>query len=209
MNYVKHQLRLPAVFGLFLSDRNGDRNTAAVVLRTLIYHLLAVDRLLLPILNELKESPVTDLRSIKFLETNLELLLSSMETKTIYIFLDGIDEIEDKERKYLMRIFLRLPDAGNVRLLISSRATADLKSQLSEFPQIVTNERNEDDIFSYVESEKDDLAGLFSIDITEAENILHPIVKRSEGNSRSSGSGFSRTLLMRSAKFQACFCTRA
>jgi Cdc6-like AAA superfamily ATPase len=190
MNYAKHHLKLPAVSGLFLSDRNGDRNTAAGVLRTLIYHLLELDRLLLPILDELKESPVTDLRSIKFLETNLELLLSSMETKTTYIFLDGIDELDDKERKHLMGIFLRLPEAANVRLLISSRATADLKSKLSELPQIITNERNEQDIYTYVENEKDDLAELFLIDIREAENILHPIVKRSEGNTISLGSGF-------------------
>src|SRR5436190_17952383 len=123
MSHARRQLlaKESAIYGLFLSDRNREKHTAVAILRTIICYLLEMDQRLLPILSELRKSNSHDLRSLDKLENIIRDLLSCTEIKSTYVIIDGIDEIDDKERRRLMQIILRLSSVS-FRLLISSRA---------------------------------------------------------------------------------------
>lgn len=166
---------------MFLSDRNKENQTATAVLRTVIYQILETDQTLLPIMNEVNQNSYPDLRALSKLEEMVSTLLQNTESKKVYMILDGLDEIDDKERGRLVPVILRFCDSGKFKLLVSSRALADLKDSFSSHPLITSNEHNQDDISLYVRSEQRGLEQLFHISQREAESILQPISERAKG----------------------------
>lgn len=181
--YSKVHLRAQksAVFAIFLSDRNRETQTATAVLRTIIYQILEADQTLLPIMNEVNQDSYSDLRMLSKLEDIVSDLLQNTESKKVYLFLDGLDEIDDKERVRLVPIILRFCDSGKFKLLVSSRALADIKASFSAYPLVTSNEHNQDDIGLYVRSEQRGLEQLFTISQREAEAIMQPITERAKG----------------------------
>lgn len=178
---VHFQAQTVAVFAMFLSDRNKENQTATTVLRTIIYQILEADQTLLPIINEVNQRSYTDLWTLSKLEEMVSTLLQNTESGKIYLILDGLDEIDDKERGRLVPIVLRFCDTGKLKLLVSSRALADLKASFSEYPLVTSNEHNQDDISLYVRSEQRGLEQLFLISQGEAESIMGPIAERAKG----------------------------
>lgn len=178
---VHFQAQTVAVFAMFLSDRNKENQTATTVLRTIIYQILEADQTLLPIINEVHQRSYTDLWTLSKLEEMVSTLLQNTESGKIYLILDGLDEIDDKERGRLVPIVLRFCDTGKFKLLVSSRALADLKASFSEYPLVTSNEHNQDDISLYVRSEQRGLEQLFLITQGEAESIMGPIAERAKG----------------------------
>ena len=132
-------------------------------------------------MNELNQNLYSDLRTLSKLEEVVSTLLQNTESKKVYLILDGLDEIDDKERGRLVPIVLRFCDTGKLKLLVSSRALADMKASFADHPLIISNEHNQHDIGSYVISEQRGLQRLFSISQGEAESILQPIAERAKG----------------------------
>ncbi|KAH0544732.1 hypothetical protein FGG08_001099 [Glutinoglossum americanum] len=183
MNHARVRL-LPtgsAVIGMFLSDRIRDKLAPTTVLRTLIYNILEADQLLLHVLDEIRDSPSSNFRSLQKLEDHIKDLLLKSEKLAFYLFLDGVDELDDQDRKKLMKILLRLSTDSSLKLLISCRPVADMEDLLSSCPQIVVNQNNEHDIETYIMSEQPALMDLFPIGGAEVEKILRPILLRAEG----------------------------
>lgn len=175
------QLQKFAVSAIFLSDRNKENQTATAILRTIIYQILDADQTLLPIMIEVNQRSYTDLWTLSKLEEMVSTLLQNTESEKVYLILDGLDEIDDKERGRLVPIFLRFCDTGKFKLLVSSRALADLKASFSEYPLVTSNEHNQGDIGLYVRSEQRGLEQLFLISQGEAESIMGPISERAKG----------------------------
>lgn len=170
-----------AVFAMLLSDRNKEIQTATAVLRTIIYQILESDQTLLPIMNEVNQNSCSDLRNLSKLEEMISNLLQNTESKKVYLILDGLDEIDDKERGRLVPMILRICNSGKLKLLVSGRALADMKIYFSDHPSITSNEHNQDDIGLYIRSEQRGLEQLFSIGQDEAESIMQPIAERAKG----------------------------
>jgi hypothetical protein len=183
MNHAKSQIHSAgsAVIGMFLSDRIRDRLTPTAFLRTLVYSILKADQLLLHTADELRELPSSNFRSLQKLEEYIEDLLFKSGIAAYYLFLDGIDELDDEDRKKLMKVLLQLSADSSLKLLVSCRPVADIQDILSACPQIIVNENNEPDIETYVASEQPALMNLFSLGDVEIKRILHPISRRAEG----------------------------
>jgi hypothetical protein len=183
MKHARSQLQSAgsAVIGMFLSDRIRDKLTPTIFLRTLAYRILEVDQFLLHTIDELRELPSSNFRSLQSLEEHVKDLLVKSTLPAYYLFLDGIDELDDEDRKRLMKILLRLSANGSLKLLISCRPAADIEDLLSACPQIVVNENNGPDIETYLMSERPALVDIFSLGDVEIEEILRPISRRAEG----------------------------
>jgi hypothetical protein len=75
----------------------------------------------------------------------------------ITIVTDGLDGIEEHSRKPLLEALLKLPDASNLRLLLSSRAEIDIAKILRNGAvSIKIDLHNEDDIRKSIECEGKD-----------------------------------------------------
>lgn len=146
-----------------------------------IYQILEADQTLLAIMNELNHNSYSDLRTLSKLEEIVTNLLQNTESRKVYLILDGLDEIDDKERVRIVSIVVRLCNAGKFKLLVSGRALADMKVSFSDHPFIISNEHNQDDIGLYVRSEQRRLEQLFLISHPEAESITQPIAERAKG----------------------------
>ena len=80
----------------------------------------------------------------------LEDLLNDLfrELPTTYVVVDGVDEVADVERSFLLKSLMRLE---NLKLLISSRAEYDITLFLaSQCERIKVHESNAQDISEYV-----------------------------------------------------------
>ncbi|KEZ46617.1 hypothetical protein SAPIO_CDS0441 [Scedosporium apiospermum] len=91
-----------------------------------------------------------------------DLLSRVLHDKPVFIFLDGLDELDEKRRgetkcreEILQDIFHVVDSCPLVRLLVSSRVESDLKRQLSakRTLQLRVHENNSDDIKKYVDLE--------------------------------------------------------
>ena len=85
--------------------------------------------------------------SSEFLEDLLNDL--SREMPTTYVIVDGVDEVADVERSFLLKSLMRLE---NLKLLISSRAEYEITLFLaSQCETIKVHESNAQDISEYVD----------------------------------------------------------
>lgn len=168
-------------FAIFLSDRNKETQTATAVLRTIVYQILEADQTLLPIMSELSQNSYSDLWTLSKLEEMVSNLLQNTELQKVFLILDGLDEIDDKDRGRLVPVVLRFCESGKFKLLVSSRELADMKTSFSGYPLITSNEHNQGDIGLYVRSEQQGLKQMFSITQEEADFIIQPIAERAKG----------------------------
>ena len=106
------------------------------------------NKALRPVLNHTYENNYRKLtNSSEFLEDLLNDLLR--ELPTTYLVVDGVDEIADVERSFLLKSVMRLE---NLKLMISSRAEYDITLFLaSQCQRIKVHERNAQDISEYVD----------------------------------------------------------
>lgn len=98
--------------------------------------------------------------SSDFVEYLLENLLK--ESPTTYFVVDGVDEVPEIERPFLLKSLLNLQKSQNLKLLISSRAEYDISLRLrSQCERLLVHENNLQDITDYVDHRINDwLSGL-------------------------------------------------
>ena len=88
--------------------------------------------------------------SSEFLEDLLKKMLK--ELPTTYFILDGVDEIAETERAFLLKSLMTLLECQNLKLLISSRAEYDITLYLrSHCEKLQVHESNSQDIIDYVD----------------------------------------------------------
>ena len=87
--------------------------------------------------------------SSEFVEDLLETLLK--ESPTTYFVVDGVDEVAEIERPFLLKSLMNLQKSQNLKLLISSRAEYDITLHLrSQCERLLVHESNSQDITDYV-----------------------------------------------------------
>lgn len=121
--------------------------------------------------------------SSEFVEDLLDTLLR--ESPTTYFVVDGVDEVADVERLFLLKSLMRLQKSQNLKLLISSRAEYDIALLLgSQCERIKVHESNAKDIAEYVDHRTNSwLSGLEAgLDyISEVRRLTKNIAPKSKG----------------------------
>ena len=85
-----------------------------------------------------------------FVEDLLENILK--ESPTTYFVVDGVDEVVESERSFLLNSLTNLQKSQNLKLLISSRAEYDIRLYLgSKYERLQVHESNSQDIANYVD----------------------------------------------------------
>ena len=85
-----------------------------------------------------------------FVEELLENILK--ESPPTYFVVDGVDEVAEMERSFLLKSLMKLQKSQKLKLLISSRAEYDITLFLkSECERLQVHESNSKDIADYVD----------------------------------------------------------
>ena len=85
-----------------------------------------------------------------FVEDLLENILK--ESPTTYFVVDGVDEVAETERSFLLNSLTNLQKSQNLKLLISSRAEYDIRLYIgSQYERLQVHESNSEDIANYVD----------------------------------------------------------
>ena len=139
-----------------------------------------------------------------------DLLSRVLHDKPVFIFLDGLDELDEKRRgeakcreEILQDIFHVVDSCPLVRLLVSSRVESDLKRQLSakRTLQLRVHENNSDDIKKYVDLECGRLVnrlrefGANEEICSQVQDASAIVVERAGGECKSSSGGSKATRL--------------
>ncbi len=151
-----------AVLSAFLTYRDKDKSKPLKVFQSLIFQLLEEQKTLRPLLHDVYLSNYRRLVSDRdFLRDLLGNLLQNSGATAIVI--DGLDEIEESERSYLIRGLLRLTrSGGNVKLFISSRPEPNIaKELLRASTELRLQDHNGGDIAELVGQERGELLSRF------------------------------------------------
>lgn len=104
-----------------------------------------------------------------------------------YIVIDGVDEMDEKERTQLLRQLQDISDTcSSLRIMISSRSEHDIAATLEKRQAIAicVNSRNEDSIEQYVKHHLDkwlSSRGVIGGDEVEVRQLLHNLHRQAEG----------------------------
>lgn len=151
----------PPVAFAFLSHQSDHENYTLTILHSFLFQLIIDNKALRPVLSLTYENNYRKLTSSsEFVEDLLETLLR--ESPTTYFVVDGVDEVADVERSFLLKSLMRLQKSQKLKLLISSRAEYDITLFLkSQCERIKVHESNAQDISDYVDHRTNDwLSGL-------------------------------------------------
>ena len=104
-----------------------------------------------PVLSHTYENNYRKLTSSSdFVEDLLKDLLR--DSRTTYLVVDGMDEVAEVERLFLLESLMRLQKSQNLKLLISSRAEYDINLLLAlQCERIQVHESNAQDISDYID----------------------------------------------------------
>lgn len=118
-------------------------------------------------------------------------LLSNVveDFESVYIVVDGLDEIEEVNRKPILKMLLEVVDlCGNIRFLLSSRREHDILRALdSRAVSLMLNEKNLRDIEKYVEVQRQEWSeelrtyGCSDSDSDELKSELEKVAVKSGG----------------------------
>ncbi|KAI5836982.1 ankyrin repeat-containing domain protein [Morchella snyderi] len=166
--------------------RDNDSNFAEVI-RTLVAQLLHHSNQLLRYLEEKRESNPYPPSSQAELQEILDLLLGDIGIT--YLFIDGLDEIDIKQREMVLgTICFLLPKAENLRVFLSSRYEVDISDSLkgidSHIRRVDIGTKNQSDIDTYVTGEGKAIFKKYILDDTmrqEIQNILDRVCWKAEG----------------------------
>ena len=118
-----------------------------------------------------------------FVEDLLENILK--ESPSTYFVVDGVDEVPETERSFLLNSLTNLQNSQNLKLLISSRAEYDIRLCLkSQYERLQVHESNSQDIARYVDHRTNNwLSGLDQDPgfISEIRHLMKKIGPRSKG----------------------------
>ena len=151
INNLQSRLDPPPVAFAFLSHQSDHENHTLAILRSFLFQLMIDNKALRPVLAHTYENNYRKLTSSsEFLEDLLIDLL--IESRTTYLVVDGVDEVADVERSFLLKSLMRLQKSQNLKLLISSRTEYDITLFLaSQCEKIKVHESNAQDISDYID----------------------------------------------------------
>lgn len=176
--------RVTSIAYAFLRDNDSN---FAEVMRTLVAQLLHHSNQLLRYLDEKRESNPYPPSSQGELQEILDLMLGDIGIT--YLFIDGLDEIDIKQRKMVLdTICFLLPKAENLRVFLSSRYEVDISNSLegiaSHIRRVDIGTKNQPDIDTYVTDEGIAVFKKFCLDDAmrqEIQNILDRVRRKAEG----------------------------
>lgn len=168
----------------FLSYRDPHITTVEV-LQSFIFQLLLENPDLQPILSHEFQSNFRKLSSDTTYVRGLLIKLLQIEGFT-YVILDGLDEIEETERQFLLRALLEVhQDCEDMKLLISSRAEDDITRLLqNEIEPVRVDKKNAEDIRTYVQQRTNEWLASSGFDVetsTETRRLLVPLASKANG----------------------------
>ena len=114
--------------------------------------------------------------SPEFVEELLEDILK--ESSTTYFIVDGVDEVAETERSFLLNSLTNLQKSQNLKLLISSRAEYDIRLYLgSQYERLQVHENNSQDIANYVDHRTNIWLSRLDHDFEISSDIRHLMKK--------------------------------
>jgi hypothetical protein len=168
----------------FLSYRDPHITTVRVF-QSFIFQLLLENPHLQPILSHEFQSNFRKLSSDTTYVRGLLTKLLQIAGFT-YVIVDGLDEIEEIERQFLLRALLEVHrDCEDMKLLISSRAEDDITRLLqNEIEPVRVDKKNVEDIRTYVQQRTDTWLASSGFDVeisTETRRLLVPLASKANG----------------------------
>ena len=168
----------------FLSYR--DPHIATVkIFQSFIFQLLLENPDLQPILSHEFQS---NFRKLSSDTTHVRGLLTKLLQIAGFtcVIVDGLDEIEETERQFLLRTLLEVHrDCEDMKLLISSRAEDDITRLLqNEIEPVRVDKKNVEDIRTYVQQRTDEWLASSGFDVetsTETRRLLVPLASKANG----------------------------
>jgi hypothetical protein len=172
----------------FLSYKYSSSLSALSISHSLIFQLAADDEHLREIVCQSSKEALKS--SIDIATELLKTLINY--AAPVYIVIDGLDEIEELDRRQLLKRILELSKAcAGVRILISSRNEVDIKQRLKDHTTIRVDLQNAGSIQNFVNqrakewfSERD----FESDEKSEIEGLLAPLAAHAKGKSELFGS---------------------
>ncbi len=169
----------------FMSFQHQETTTVVSVIHSLIFQLLYKHQHLRPALIKAYENDYTELQS--YVEYNQRLLTDLLQCiEAPYIVIDGLDEIAEKERQYLLKQLLQVSNqCPELKVLISSREEKDISTSLHlKALSLQIRRKNAEDIKKYFDYKVKDW--LDSLDIEDdtclsLENLVQSIPRKAEG----------------------------
>ncbi|KAF2179185.1 hypothetical protein K469DRAFT_801445 [Zopfia rhizophila CBS 207.26] len=172
----------------FLTFDNKVQSSVVKVLHSLIFQLIQSYPTLWPILHE---RFIINVHQISGVPSYVEKLFTDLvrDSGPIFVVLDGVDEVEEVERKDLLSTLLRLKEScKNMKLLISSRAETDIAVLLKKRAlSLRVDHNNSEDIELYINTQYDswvpDLKryGADRFTCSEIRRALEPLKERANG----------------------------
>jgi hypothetical protein len=168
----------------FLSYRDPHITTVKIF-QSFIFQLLLENPDLQPILSHEFQSNFRKLSSDTTYGRGLLTKLLQTAGHTCVI-VDGLDEIEETERQFLLRALLEVHrDCEDMKLLISSRAEDDITRLLqNEIEPVRVDKKNVEDIRTYVQQRTDEWLASSGFDVetsTETKRLLIPLASKADG----------------------------
>jgi hypothetical protein len=168
----------------FLSYRDPHITTVKIF-QSFIFQLLLENPDLQPILSHEFQSNFRKLSSDTTYVRGLLTKLLQIAGFTCVI-VDGLDEIEETERQFLLRALLEVHwDCEDMKLLISSRAEDDITRLLqNEIEPVRVDKKNVEDIRTYVQQRADEWLAFSGFDVetsTETRRLLIPLASKADG----------------------------
>ena len=184
INKLQSKIDPPTVAFAFLSHQSKYENYTLTVLHSFLFQIIIDNKALRPVLSHRYESNYRKLTSSsEFVEDLLETMLKN--SPNTYFIVDGLDEVADVKRHYLLKSLMNLQKSENLKLLISSRAEYDIALFLgSQCERIQVHESNAQDISDYVDHRINNwLAGLESGPefISKLRHLTKNITPKSQG----------------------------
>jgi hypothetical protein len=168
----------------FLSYRDPHITTVKIF-QSFIFQLLLENLDLQPILSQEFQSNFRKLSSDTTYVRGLLTKLLQVAGFTCVI-VDGLDEVEETERQFLLRALLEVHrDCEDMKLLISSRAEDDITRLLqNEIEPVRVDKKNVEDIKTYVQQRTDEWLASSRFDVetsTETRTLLVPLASKANG----------------------------
>jgi hypothetical protein len=168
----------------FLSYRDPHITTVKIF-QSFIFQLLLENPDLQPILSHEFQSNFRKLSSDTTYVRGLLIKLLQIAGFT-YVIVDGLDEIEEIERRFLLRALLEVHrDCEDMKLLVSSRAEDDITRLLqNEIEPVRVDKKNAEDVRTYVQQRTDEWLASSGFDVetsTETRRLLVPLASKANG----------------------------
>ncbi|KAF8245041.1 hypothetical protein K440DRAFT_663078 [Wilcoxina mikolae CBS 423.85] len=179
----KNMQNTGAIMSIFLKHGQGNASSFASVMRTLIHCILIKTPSALPFLEEQYHAIYPrPLDSADQFEQILRVVLDQY-SRTIYLIIDGLDEIDNEERGSIISTLCRLRDIENLRVCFSSRSETDITDKLSHIYPVSIGSANDADIGTYITKEGEAVINQFkSCDYEgpEVECTIRDVLKKAK-----------------------------